>query len=158
MNTNKLFITPTQAQGIAARSRLFTEDRAAKTRARAIARKKMHTLKETLIRKAQTKTQILQAKLDTMRISVDEVMNGYAIPEEHKMFLMKLTEKMVRKEVMGKKEDAAKVRAELQRDVGLILGDARKGHPFAMYLEWAFNTNWDKVKKYFPEDINTNKK
>ncbi len=154
MKPTKVFITTSQAKGIALRSRIFTKEKA--QRILAIKRKKILTSKEGLIKKALPKAEALHARLQIMQISVDEVMKEYAIPSEHKTFLMKLAEKMTRKEHEGKIHEAKKIKSEIERDVGLIIDNEQKGVQFAKYLEWAFNTNWDKVKKYFP--ASTNKK
>jgi hypothetical protein len=147
MNTKKFFITQDQAKGIALRSRIFTKEKA--QRILAIKRKKVLASKGSLIKKALPKAEALGARVQVMQISMDKIMNEYAIPSEQKTFLMKLAEKMARKENEGKIQEAKKIKSEIQRDVGLIINNEQKGQQFANYLERIFNINWNKTKKYF---------
>ena len=157
MKPNRIFITPDQAKGIAIRSRMFTRDRAERLLAKKRSTQKLLALtgktefasKKALVKRAQTKVELLQARLEATSLSMTEIMAQYSIPEEHRAFLMKLARKIEEKEFAGKTDESKKAKREMQTAVELILNNPQKGHPFVMHLEWARQTNKDNLKTYF---------
>jgi septal ring factor EnvC (AmiA/AmiB activator) len=159
MTTRAFFISTAKAKEIAMHSEVFAKERAKNLLIKKRNAQKLlantsrqnFASKEALIRKAQTNTKMLQAQLQAARLSMNEIMEEFHIPLNHRTFLRKLAEKIERGEFSKNPEKAKKAREEMQRAVELILNNSTEAHPFVMHFEHARIVNRQLLREYFPK-------